>query len=324
MSRAARFFLPVLLLATLPRSGSAKGPANSPPVMRSIVVSVFDARGSAIAQLSKESFRVRLNGKPVAVLDARYSVAPRRIVILLDMSGSMIGDNPKWMIARDAVEDLLAQAPADAPVAMLTFAGGTQDVFDFPQGHKAIAKWLEGGPTQRPSLKQPARTALFDGILEALRLLGAVQPGDAIYAITDGGENASHASAAKARAAILQSGTRLFTFLFAEDLEPVWQREYRNFFLSIVDDSGGLSCGVAERPFRSWFDIEYAYGKDAREKAKLCTQGVGAQVRGSWTLDIETPPPERSRKVRLEVVSSEGRARKDVGIAYPRFLFAPK
>jgi len=33
---------------------------------------------------------VRLNGKPV--VDARYNLAPRRIVVLLDMSGSMTGE----------------------------------------------------------------------------------------------------------------------------------------------------------------------------------------------------------------------------------------
>ncbi|HUO14249.1 MAG TPA: hypothetical protein VMX38_04615 [Verrucomicrobiae bacterium] len=83
-----------------------------------MVVNVFDSRGNPVRGLTKENFHLRVNGKPAVVLDARYSLSPRRIVVLLDMSGSMIGEEAtgKWRIAREAAEDLLAETPAEVPI----------------------------------------------------------------------------------------------------------------------------------------------------------------------------------------------------------------
>jgi hypothetical protein len=116
------------------------------------------------------------------------------------------------------VRELLAQAQDDVPIAMLTFARDVRDVFDFPSSRTNFTKWLEEVPAQRPTLKHQAKTALFDAILEGLKLLGATQPGDAIYAATDGGENASHTTVVQTKAALLPSGVRRFTFLFAQPL----------------------------------------------------------------------------------------------------------
>jgi len=101
MSGAKLFLAVVILPAWLFSPGPAEQSASSPLGMRSIVVNVFDMHGRIISNLTKENFRVLLNGKPVALLDARYSVAPRRIVILLDKSGSMTGEThtAKWSVA---------------------------------------------------------------------------------------------------------------------------------------------------------------------------------------------------------------------------------
>ena len=123
MSGAAKLFLAIVILpAWLFSPSPAEQSASSPLGMRPIVVNVFDMHGRVISNLTKENFRVRLNGKPAAVLDARYSVAPRRIVILLDMSGSMTGEKrtAKWSVAQEAVRELLAQTPDGVPIAMLT------------------------------------------------------------------------------------------------------------------------------------------------------------------------------------------------------------
>jgi hypothetical protein len=115
MSGEAKSFLTTLILLALFSSGLAQQAPNpeATPATRPVLVNVFDLHGKAVRDLTKDNFRVRVNGKPAVVLDARYSLAPRRIVVLLDMSGSMAGesDNKKWRIAREAVEDFLAQTP---------------------------------------------------------------------------------------------------------------------------------------------------------------------------------------------------------------------
>jgi len=318
MAATARILLSVLMLPALLSSGFAQQSAPSPPPTSSAVVNVLNAHGNAIRNLSKENFRLRVNGKPVALVDARYTVAPRRIVVVLDLSGSMVEEKPTWQIAHDAVEDLLVQTPTDVSIAMLTFANTVRDRFDFRQSRPAIAKWLSEGPGQRPKLKQPAKTALFDAILEALKLLDPIQPGDAIYAITDGGENASKASTGRTKIALRQSGVRLFAFLLDEALPADVTR--RKSFLEMVDDSGGFVLGLAgrQKPDSASWDVEYVYDKDSRKRITAYTEELNVQVNGFWMLEFVNPSSNKDSKINLEVVGDTGKSMKDVWITYPR------
>jgi von Willebrand factor type A domain len=324
MSNPAKLALPITILFGLISSGFAQGTVDLPKETRSIVVNVFDARGDAIRDLTKESFRVHLNGKPVAVLDAQYSVAARRIVVLLDISGSMRGEfsTAKWTITREAVGELLAEVPPDVPIAMLTFAGEVHNAFDFSHSRTDIAKWLEGVPSQGPSLKSTAKTALFDAILEGLRLLGTIRPGDAIYAVTDGGENASRASRAQTKAALLQSTVRLFAFLLAESSVVFHERVGEDSFLEMVDDSGGVCFAIAgrHRPDAASWNEDFLFNKDAREKIRSSTHDVNIEVSEFWTLQLAAPTSDKEDNIKLNVLGPNGKIRKDVKLIYPRLL----
>jgi von Willebrand factor type A domain len=325
MAGAAKVFLAIVLLLVFLPSVLAQHDQESPSVTRSIVANVLDTHGNAVRDLTKENFHLRVNGKPTEVLDARYSLAPRRIVALLDVSGSMTGEkaNGKWRIAREAADDLLAETPDDVSIAMLTFSGKVRDVVDFSRGRTAIATWLREDPGQRPNRKYSPKTALFDAILEGLRLLQPVQPGDAVYVITDGGDNASQASADKTRSALLQSGVRLFAFLFAEPLKPSSEEEGKDAFLSMVADSGGFVFGVSgHQPVGSGFPwaAGSVYNDDHPERVRLLTQLLNIQLNGFWTLELEAPLSNKTSNVKLEIAADEGSARKDVGVTYVRLL----
>ena len=151
-------------------------------------------------------------------------------------------------------------------------------------------------------------------------MLGTTQPGDAIYAITDGGENASHATAVQTKAALLQSGVRVFTFLFAEP--PLGDEANKDDFLKMVDDSGGSAFGVAgrQRPGGTSWQVDFFDDKDTREKVRACAQGLNILVRAFWTLELEAPSSNKASKMKLEIVDHEGKMRKDVGVTYPRLL----
>jgi hypothetical protein len=169
----------VIILPAFFCPGFAQQVPNSLKAKRPVVVNVLDVHGDPVRDLAKENFRLRLNGKPVEVLDARYIFAPPRIVILLDMSGSMTEEtgSAKWRIAREAVGDLLTATPTGVPIAMLTFTSNVRDIFDFFNSRSVVTNWLSKGPGQEPKLKYPARTALFDAILAGLKFLSPVQPG---------------------------------------------------------------------------------------------------------------------------------------------------
>jgi len=320
MAGTTKLLSVVLILTTFFLAGTAQQVPNPPT--RSVLVNVLGRHGNALRDLTKESFRVRLDGKPAAILDARYSVAPQRIVVLLDVSGSMAGESSeKWRMAREAVDDLLAQTPGDVPIALVTFSGKVRDVFDFPQGRTAIAKWLKEGSPEQPHPKHPATTALFDAILEALKVLQPVQPGDAVYAITDGGDNASATSTTRTRAALLQSGVRLFAFLFAEPLPAPEEQSNRGDFLEMIEDSGGFAFGVTARArFGTSTEFNYVYDKGTPERIKVYTQQFNVQVHGFWTLDVVAPFSKKQLKLTMQVVDHDGKARKELTLTYPREL----
>ena len=312
--------LPILSLCAL-----AQTPASIPT--RSILVNVLDRSGNAVRDLTKNNFLVKINKQPVVVLGADYDLAPRRIVVLLDMSGSMGGrrDTNKWRIAREAVEDLIAQTPADVPIALLTFSDQVHDVFDFRESRSAISRWFDAGPTQHRYLK--GRTALLDAIVASVRMFEPFRAGDAIYAITDGGDNSSHVSLDHTKAVLRESGVRLFGFLFAER-SPVGDVD---LLMELAGDSGGFVFGMSGKGapdgmsgWSSW-DAHYDYNERTREKIKLSTQAFNIQVNGFYTVQVAPPMHrDKARKVSLEVVDGAGKPRKDVTFTYQRALVEEK
>jgi len=286
----------------------------------SLLVNVLDRNGNAVRNLSKDSFRVKVNGHPAGVVAADYSLAPRRIVVLLDMSGSMAGEtehSKKWKIAREALEDLLAKTPADVRVALVTFSSRVHDIFDFSQDRSSLTAWLKRGEAERPHVK--GTTAVYDAIVAAAKLLQPARPGDAIYAITDGGDNNSQVSPTDTRQLLLKSGIRLFLFLFAEPNSVVQTRV--DSVLQLTHETGGFVFGVTGQRGLHFFDFNYDDGQDTLDRIKIYTQALNIQVNGFYTLQLETPTSSKKReKIYLEIVDGTGKVSKDVAWTYPRLF----
>lgn len=320
MTKVALGVVSLLLLAYGCLAAAQTAPTQ---LTRSLLVNVLDRNSNAVRDLTKDSFRAKVNGRPAAVVEASYSLAPRRIVVLLDMSGSMGGEtekNKKWQISREATEDLLSETPADVRVALLTFSSQVHDVFDFSQSRSSMAAWLKDEPRRRAEIK--GTTALYDTVIAATKLLEPTRPGDAIYVITDGGDNSSHISEAGTRKLLLLSRIRLFVFLFAEQ-SPFGSGPYD--VMQLARDTGGFVFGVAGRasvalslPSR---DLVYEDDDRTRERIRLYTEALNIQVNGFYTLQLETPlQPSKLRKVLIEIVDARGQPRKDVAFTYSTLL----
>lgn len=133
-----------VVLLTLFTACRAQQAQNQPTL--SILVNVLDRQANAIRDLAKEDFRIQVNGPETAVRNAQDNSGPRRLVVLIDVSGSVGPSkekNTKWQITQQAVRELLEQAPADQPIAMIAFAGKTTDTITFSQGRPAIRSWLQ-------------------------------------------------------------------------------------------------------------------------------------------------------------------------------------
>ena len=303
------------------------GSAQSQPSAgtSSLLVTVVNADGNFVRDLTKDDFRIRVNGRPVAPRDASFSVAPRRIVVLLDMSSSM-ASKTKWQVAREAVDDLIADTPPEVHIALFTFSNHVRDAFDFSQSRDSMAKWLKEN-ADMSAVNIRGTTGLYNAVLAAAKLLQPGRSGDAIYIITDGGDNASDITETEIRKILLRSKIRLFVFLLDEPSTIARGGPGPDSVVRTAHVTGGFIFGVRSGATGAPSGInEYAFDFDdrTRTKIKLCTLALNIRINSFFTLEFDLPPLRKKvSKVSVEVVDTSGRARKDLSWSYPKELVEP-
>jgi hypothetical protein len=105
---------------------------------RQVPVNLLDHWGYPQREIETADLRGDFRGKPIQILRVSKDARPRRIVILLDTSGSMLEtENKKWMMALQVAGDAAAFLPPDSEVALGTFAEKIEEPVDFAQGRKA-------------------------------------------------------------------------------------------------------------------------------------------------------------------------------------------
>lgn len=196
-----------VVLACLLVAASAQAQEN-PCLRRTVPVSITTEAGYPIQDLSKITLTGKFRGKPVKILSLEPNRQPPRIVIVLDASGSML-DNLTWPVARKLARYLVEVSSPEAQVALLVFADTVERELNFEQGRAKVAAQLASLPDQK-NYRRGGRTALRDSILRGLDLLKEPQPGDAIYVISDGGDNGSRKSWQDVERALLAAQVRLF------------------------------------------------------------------------------------------------------------------
>src|SRR5437870_11357441 len=106
--------------------------------------------GQPVASVSTSSFKGEFRGKPVRILSATRNLGPRRIVVLLDASGSMVGlTKGKWDLVLRAAGDVAAHAPPDSSVALLVFNDKVKQEVDFSAGIRLFVFLVEDYPGLR-------------------------------------------------------------------------------------------------------------------------------------------------------------------------------
>jgi len=219
---------------------------------------------------------------------------------------------------------VLEQTPSTSEIAVVTFADKVHDVFDFSKGRPFLRHWAAQEPTMQSHVK--GETALLDAVMVATQILQPSRAGDTIYAITDGGDNVSHASPGDVKKVLMRSGVRLYVFLFAEYVPrgAIWFSPAE--FMEIARDSGGYIYGVPSRgeaPGTRYAPIQrFTYDLDQKgsEAIKAITQSLCAQIGGFYSLQIIDPELKKDGKLKMEVKANSGEPMKDVNSAYPSVL----
>jgi hypothetical protein len=281
-----------------------------------VIASLIDHQGVVPTDLTSDNFRVTFEGRLTKPLSAIFTKAPRRVVVLLDVSGSMSG---KWQVARAAAWDLVAALLPGSRASLMTFSEKAEIETALSPDLKAIQDWLTH-EAARGFESFHGRTALYAAVQAAVALLEPIEPGDAIYVITDGGENASRMSESKVEDALRSKGVRLFGLIipsrfFAQ--EGVGRLE----FADLSKQSGGFveTLSLSDSEFRE----PAVYDERMQDQVWLRSRRLGLEIEAFYSLTLKLPDnPVKAKPLDINVVDGRGRSRKDLLRAYPHKLSA--
>ena len=319
------YFRIVLLFSVL--VSALPTPAQNESCLRRIVpVTVMDSAGRPILGFAPADFQAKFRGKPVKILSIIPDDRPRRVVILLDTSGSMSGEprGHKWEIARAIATHLVDAHLPNTSLALLFFSDQVHEQIGFSDGTPAIAKRLLDISANPDYVKKNVlgTTALYDAVLAALHLLDAPGFSDSIYLISDGGDNKSRSNQRDVRRALVSSGVRLH----ASVLAPTDDRVPEDLLgLSDITEmttaTGGVVLGPVGRkpsPANVWsFDLN----QEERQALSIGLQYLEADVLSKVRVELELPEtPNKWGEWSLELSHEKQKQFKHTSIAYPRDL----
>jgi hypothetical protein len=258
-SRSALCSLAYLLLA------AAAQAQDDSCLRRTIPISVIEKTktGSPATGLVPADLRGVFRGKPVHILSVTRDVQPRRIIILLDASSSMLGTerDAKWQLALLTAMKLVTRAPEKQKISLVMFAVKVEGTPDFGESRGSTLRRLQAvAPGRKAFPKGLRRTAVWDAVLAGALALGPSAFGDAIYLITDGGENASLEKHSFVERTLLESGVRLFGFFFDERWPSDPEGSGLSDIIDLVDDTGGVALALPppstmSEEMLSWLDF---------------------------------------------------------------------
>jgi hypothetical protein len=328
--------LPVCFSAILFALTSIFAQQSSDCLQRTVLVGIVDDRGVVPGDLTSNSFSATYGRRPVTSLTTVYSEGPRRVMVLLDTSGSMRGPEakkryPKWEIARAAARSLLASLPAGSAAGLITFTDKIDVRAPLSVDRHPAEEWLGNEVTgQVVSLRGP--TAMYAAIEAAKKQLEPTQPGDSIYIITDGGENASRIAASKVERSLVFAGVRLFAFLVnSSGLETTQTIDGTSELRLLVTQSGGFMQVVwpgkaltQAVPAFAWTNQDFtdsglAYDAYTSQQINLHTDLLSRWISAFYLITFETPEG-KPKHFDVKLVDPRGHARKDLTMAYSHTL----
>jgi Ca-activated chloride channel family protein len=168
-------YVVVVSLGLLGISGAAEqeplGAAQQPPPMfrgRADVVRVFvtvtDRDGRLVTALAQDQFEVRDEGKPQPIVLFDNTPQPIRLIVMLDVSGSMEGNLP---LLRAAAEQLFARLRPDDAVRVGSFGDDVAISEMFTRDAGALRAALPG------SINPNAPTPLWRALDQAMEAFGS-------------------------------------------------------------------------------------------------------------------------------------------------------
>ena len=211
---------------------------------RTIPVSSSNTDMSFTPELIAGSLEGVYGKKPVLVKSVELENTPPRVVLLVDTSGSM---NTRVNATIDAAEGVLSRMPDNLQVGLAFFSVDTIPVVPPTTDRKVLIFQLESLRKNHASFR--GDTAVWSALIRGVKIFKEPRTGDAIYLVSDGGENKSTETEKSVLTELTRAGVRLFAFILTssgfrgrspEELEGPIEIQ------KLVDATGGTSIVTTE------------------------------------------------------------------------------
>jgi hypothetical protein len=306
---------------------------DNPCLTRTIPVTPIDARGTPLQDLQASSLLGKVHGRPVAILSATLNTQPRRIMICVDTSGSMMAPG-LWSVIRMMLEDIARVGPTVGQLGMELFA---EDVFDVvnispnPNAVRMKTASVLAAEVEDLVPKRARKTALVDALWQAGDHFTPPRPGDVIYVLTDGHDNRSHHTGKQLEDRLLSRATRVFAFLTALPFTPygrvLAEEEFGPEALNgIATMTGGHLIYLCPNPrdlgCEKWPNYFADWTKGEQRSAPLgAAHLLYQQMAVYYDVTIRLPfALEKRADLDLGIVDDWGHKRKDIELLYPHRL----
>jgi hypothetical protein len=316
---ASRTFLIALLFVTSLNVTNLPG-QDSGCTTRTIPVGVVDKQWVFVQGLNAANFRGKLHGHDVGIVSASLDTSPRHIVLVLDASGSVMGR--QWETARSFSKGVIRFAPPRASIAQMGFSLSVLGSATFDQDRLTLLKRLEDLVRVCEQAQVNRSTALYDAISSALSSFGPLNVGDVIYAVTDGGDNASQTEPNKTKEDLLVAGIRLFAVVLVPHHAVRGRVPADSGFdrlHSMVEATGG---NVLAFPYLgAWRPYSAIKARTGADAVGLALQRLCQQMGEFYRVKLRVPVAlDKPTKWELEVITAKGKPNRRVEVHYPEQL----
>lgn len=249
-------------------------------------VTVLDKDGKFVPGLKKTDFQVVEDGVQQTVGGFTAEETPFAAAILLDISGSM---ETRLTLGRSAAIRFLEGLREEDVAAVYSFDNRVDQMQDFTPGRDL--------PARAYGLRSKMLTALNDAVLRAADDLGKrTEKRRAIVVLSDGGENASRATAGKALDHALQAGATIYAVNMSET-GPKRDFVGESILKNLAEKSGGLY--VSSPGGQALRDSFAAIAEELGHQYTLVYRPLNRARDGKWrTIQVKTALPSLTVRTR--------------------------
>jgi len=209
-------------------------------LQRTVPVNILDDKRLPVTDISTPDLRAEVHGGPIQIVSVANDTRARRILILLDASASMQGASGElWKASLLTAEGLAELNPPNTSLALYIFGEKANERIGFSEGNSRLLnrlRQIENDPTYLKTHVY-GMTPLRDAIAQGVRLFGSAKTQNAIFAITDGGDNVSRVKEGELVRTLLAQEVRLYICLMGDERTLVGDPDA---VPRMADPTGGL------------------------------------------------------------------------------------